>query len=59
MPKDFERCVINGGRVRTKTLSDGRYFKICFIDGKSYKGHTHNPKKKTKVKKRKNKKKKR
>ena len=30
MPEKFNECVANGGRVRTKSLSDGRYIKICF-----------------------------
>jgi len=38
MPVDFERCIENGGRVRTKTLSGGRYMRICFLNGKSYAG---------------------
>jgi len=38
MPKEFEKCVKQGGRVRTKTLSGGRYMNICFKDGKSYPG---------------------
>ena len=38
MPKEFDSCVKRGGRVRTKTLSDGRYIHLCFIDGKSYAG---------------------
>lgn len=38
MPAEFNSCVKRGGRVRTKTLSDGRYMHICFIDGKSYAG---------------------
>ena len=44
MPADFERCVKNGGRVRTKTLSGGRYMKICFLNGKSYAGEVHKKK---------------
>ena len=32
-PADFDNCVKNGGRVRTKTLSDGRYIHICFPKG--------------------------
>lgn len=39
MPEAFERCVREGGRVRTKTLSGGRYMHICFKNGKSYAGH--------------------
>ena len=44
MPKEFESCVKRGGRVRRKTLSDGRYINICYIDGKSYAGETHESK---------------
>ncbi len=39
MPVDFERCIAQGGRVRTKKLSGGRYQHICFKDGKSFAGH--------------------
>jgi len=45
MPKSFEACVRKGGRVRTKTLKDGKYIKICFIGGKSYAGEVHTKKK--------------
>lgn len=45
MPKDFDNCVKNGGRVRTKQLSGGRYIHICFLGGKSYAGHTKKKKK--------------
>jgi putative hemolysin len=38
MPKAFEACVKNGGRIRTKKLSDGKYIHICFLNGKSYAG---------------------
>ena len=38
MPKNFEKCVAQGGRVRTKKLSNGKYIHICFKDGKSYAG---------------------
>jgi len=38
MPLAFEKCVKNGGRVRTKKLSGNRYMHICFKDGKSYSG---------------------
>ena len=33
MPTNFTMCVDNGGRVRRKTLSDGRYINICFPKG--------------------------
>lgn len=39
MPKAFTKCVKAGGRVRTKSLPDGkRYLHICFKGGKSYAG---------------------
>jgi putative hemolysin len=38
MPKAFNNCVKQGGRVRTKELGGGKYIHICFKGGKSYKG---------------------
>ena len=38
MPADFNKCVAEGGRVRTKKLSKGRYIHLCWKDGKSYAG---------------------
>lgn len=38
MPADFLKCVKDGGRVRTKSLGDNKYMRICFIGGKSYSG---------------------
>ena len=38
MPKEFDACVKNGGKVRTKSLKDNKYMHICFKDGKSYAG---------------------
>jgi hypothetical protein len=39
MPKDFERCVKEGGRVRTITLPGGKYMHICYDrQGKSHAG---------------------
>ena len=32
-PQKFEDCEKAGGRIRTKTLSDGRYIHICFPKG--------------------------
>ena len=38
-PQDFEKCVAEGGRVRTKQLSDGRYIHLCWDKaGKSHAG---------------------
>ena len=39
MPKDFDRCVKRGGRVRTKKVSGGRYMHICWDDEGSHAGH--------------------
>lgn len=33
MPKAFDDCVAGGGRVRRKSLSDGRYVNICYPKG--------------------------
>ena len=38
MPQDFLKCVKAGGRVRTKSLKDNKFIRICFKDGKSYSG---------------------
>lgn len=39
MPKNFERCVKEGGKVFTKSLSKDRYVRICVDkDGKTYAG---------------------
>jgi len=45
MPRAFLDCIKNGGKVRTISLSDDKYVKICKIDGKSYRGHIHTKKK--------------
>lgn len=38
MPQAFDDCVKSGGRVRTKTLPNGKYIRLCFKDGKSHAG---------------------
>lgn len=38
MPTDFDKCVANGGKVRTIKRSSGTYQHICFIGGKSFAG---------------------
>ncbi len=38
MPKEFLKCVKDGGKVRTKKLNESEYQKYCFIGGKSYAG---------------------
>lgn len=30
MPADFDRCVAQGGRVRTKKVGKGKYMHICW-----------------------------
>ena len=40
MPADFDMCVKNGGKVRTKTMSGGKYMHICIDkNGKSHAGY--------------------
>jgi hypothetical protein len=38
MPQGFDRCVAQGGRVRTLKLRGRRYMHVCFLAGKSYAG---------------------
>ena len=39
MPKDFDKCVKDGGKVRTKKLKGGKYIHICYDkNGKSHAG---------------------
>jgi hypothetical protein len=39
MPADFERCVREGGRVRTIKLKDDKYMHVCYDkSGKSHAG---------------------
>jgi hypothetical protein len=45
MPKAFESCVKNGGRVRTKQVNPNQYIHVCFKDGKSYAGEVKEYKK--------------
>lgn len=52
MPKEFENCVKNGGRVRTKKLKNGRYMKICYDkNGNSHPGEIKKKKQASKDKK--------
>ena len=44
MPKAFKDAVKRGARVRRKTLPNGKYINIAFIDGKSYQGHVQKKK---------------
>jgi hypothetical protein len=38
MPADFNKCVKDGGKVRTKKLKGNKYLHVCFLNGKSYAG---------------------
>jgi len=39
MPADFEKCVAEGGRVRTIKVGKGKYLRICYDKaGKSHAG---------------------
>ena len=49
-PQAFEDCVKNGGNVKTKKLKNGKYIKICYLNGKSYSGEVHETKKVTNLK---------
>ena len=46
MPRDFEKCVDEGGRVRTLSLKGDKYMKVCYDkEGKAHSGETHTKKK--------------
>lgn len=38
MPKDFLDCVKQGGKVRTKELTNEKYIHICWVGNRSYAG---------------------
>ena len=55
MPKAFENCIENGGRIRTVSgpdkehgLKKGEYVHYCYIGGKSYRGEVKKSEKKKK-----------
>lgn len=39
MPADFDRCVAQGGKVRTKRLNKDEYAHVCVLNGKSFMGY--------------------
>ncbi len=45
MPADFDKCIADGGKVRTKRLNSKEYVRFCILGGKSYRGHTKKYKK--------------
>jgi hypothetical protein len=50
MPKEFDRCVRGGGRVRTKSLPKSRHVKICWPKGGGSPVRGHVAKNKTRKK---------
>ncbi len=51
MPKEFDKCVRNKGRVRTVSgkrygCDKGQYRHICFLNNESYLGHVKTKEKK-------------
>ena len=50
MPADFDRCVKEGGRVRTKNIGKDKYMHICFDkNGKSHAGEVKKKKMTSKI----------
>lgn len=45
MPADFDKCVKEGGKVRTKTINKNQYMHICILNGKTYAGEVKTKKK--------------
>lgn len=39
MPAGFDKCIKNGGKVRTVTLSNNKYKHICIKNGKVHSGY--------------------
>jgi hypothetical protein len=48
MPKDFDRCVKGGGRVRTVKLGKGKYRHVCYDKDGSHYGYVKTKGKKEK-----------
>ena len=45
MPKDFDKCYKNGGKVRTIKIGKNKYRHLCWLNGKSYMGNIQKKKK--------------
>lgn len=41
MPKDFDRCVREHGRVRRLVPKKGTYLNVCWKGGKTHRGELH------------------
>lgn len=52
MPKEFDDCVKNGGKARTKNLKGNKFIRICYDKkGKAHAGEVMTRKKKSKAQK--------
>lgn len=38
MPKRFDNCVSKGGYIKTVSKPGNKYQRICYLDGKEFKG---------------------
>ena len=45
MPVAFDKCRAKGGKIRTISKPKGKYFHVCYLNGKAYKGYTKDKKK--------------
>lgn len=47
MPKAFDKCRKNGGKIRTIIVNEkkGKYMHICYKNGVAYPGEVHTKKK--------------
>ncbi len=51
MPKGFDDCIKNGGKVKTKNLKNNKYIRICYDKkGNSHAGEVTTKKKSSKPK---------
>ena len=46
MPKGFDTCKANGGKIRTEQVGVTKYKHVCYINGKKYPGYIKTKKKK-------------
>ena len=50
MPADFDKCVKDGGKVRTVKLTKDKYMYVCYDKkGNSYSGEVHTKQKASEV----------
>lgn len=46
MPAGFDKCLKEGGKIKTRTIGKIKFQRICIIDGKSFPGEVKTKKKK-------------